>query len=139
MSGIGQPISCFRSDETFWYALSSVGGEPRQVLLELGVVVDLEVRALVDAPREVVVLDLVLAVVGDELGAAARHGAERQEQGSGRAASRVARGVVVMGFLLEQDARAADLLGRDHPRKLGSSRSMSSKYEESGETFWSSP
>ncbi len=56
-----------------------VGGEPRQVLLELGVVVDLEVRALVDAPREVVVLDLVLAVVGDVL-RRGWHGRERESQ-----------------------------------------------------------
>jgi len=56
-----------------------VGGEPRQVLLELGVVEDLEVGALVDAPREVVVLDLVLAVIGDVL-RVRRHGRERESQ-----------------------------------------------------------
>ena len=43
-----------------------VRGDPGEVLLELGVVVDLEVGALVDPPGEGVVLDLVLAVVGDE-------------------------------------------------------------------------
>ena len=58
-----------------------VGDEPRQVLLELRVVVDLEVRALVDPPGEVVVLDLVLPVVGDELrlrGRGRRQGEEKQ-------------------------------------------------------------
>ena len=49
-------------------AALGVGGDSAQVLLELRVVVDLEVRALVDAPGESVVLDLVLAEVREVLG-----------------------------------------------------------------------
>ena len=49
-----------------------------EVLLELRVVEHLEVRALVDAPREVVVLDLVLPEVRDEL---RRGGPRRQDDG----------------------------------------------------------
>jgi hypothetical protein len=61
------------------------------VLLELGVVVDLEVRALVDAPREVVVLDLVLAVVRDVLrlrGARQQRQCERERGGDDGASVR---------------------------------------------------
>jgi hypothetical protein len=56
-----------------------VGDDAPEVLLELRVVVDLEVRALVDAPGEAVVGDLVLAEVGDELGAGGRSRREERE------------------------------------------------------------
>ena len=42
-----------------------VAGDPFEVLLDLGVVVDLEMIGRVDLPAEVVVANLVLAVVGD--------------------------------------------------------------------------
>jgi hypothetical protein len=56
-----------------------VGDDAPEVLLELGVVVDLEVRALVDAPGEAVVRDLVLPEVGDELGPGGRSRREEEE------------------------------------------------------------
>jgi hypothetical protein len=60
-----------------------VGHDAAQVLLELGVVVDLEVRALVDAPGEAVVRDLVLPEVGNELGAGGgRRREEEEDEGS---------------------------------------------------------
>src|SRR5207245_2003247 len=57
-----------------------VGHHACQVLFELGVVVDLEVRALVDAPGEGVVGYLVLPVVGDELRLAGRRRQGRGER-----------------------------------------------------------
>ena len=50
-----------------------VAGDALQVLLHLGVVEDLEVLGRVDVPLKVVVLDTVLAVVGEELGGGLGH------------------------------------------------------------------
>ena len=45
----------------------SVAGDPLQVFLDFGIVVDLEMVRRVDVPLEIVVADLILAEVGDEL------------------------------------------------------------------------
>ena len=114
-----------------------VGHDPGEVLLELGVVVHLEVRALVDPPREVVVVDLVLPVVRDELRVGLCR-AERDEQRDGRQA----RGPEAGGHgvtYLSRTRVPRIFWGEMTPRKLGRSRSMSSKYDERGDTFWSSP
>ena len=110
-----------------------VGDDPREVLLELRVVVDLEVRALVDPPREVVVVDLVLPVVRDELRARGR-GAEREDERDGGDA----RGPEASGHgvtYLSRTRVPRIFWGEITPRKFGRSRSMSSKYDESGDTF----
>ena len=112
------------------------------MLLELGVVVDLEVRALVDAPGEVVVLDLVLAEVRDELRLRpAAAASERQEQAAGRHAPGARPAGVSHGWCsYRRRTRVPRIFwGEITPRKFGSSRSISSKYDDRGEIFCSSP
>ena len=94
ISGTLNERSCFRSALTCWYALFGVAGDPLEMLLDIGVVVDLEVVGRVDVPVEVVVVDVVLAEVRDErrLRAArprpARTTANEQRRGDERASSR---------------------------------------------------
>ena len=108
-------------------AALQVRRQPAQVLLELGVVVDLEVGALVDAPLELVVADLVLAVVRHELGPGRRAG-QPQAQGqrqAGRPAAEVAHRPSPPHGSSTRVPRMR--CGVRTPRKFGSSRSISSK------------
>ena len=60
-----------------------VAGDALEVLLDVGVVEDLEVVGGVDVPLEVVVLDPVLAVVGEELGRGLGHRIGGPAEGQG--------------------------------------------------------
>ena len=103
-----------------------VAGNPLQVLFHFGVVVDLEVVGLVYVPVEVVVLDAVLAPIGEEfrLGVQLRAAAagQRQRQQDGKAGSPRGPGTTV--------SHGPKLLQRRHRRKAPGSGSADGRYND---------